>query len=122
MDRVEFAYLSEFLARSDPVFGLVRTRFGFVLLDRPGMAALRGRLRGEPAGKPDLIGRLSWRRDPERAAAESDVRRDAFGRVTVPLLGRLLRRLPRGIHYLNVGHANLTDRVMTAVKALDGRI
>ena len=122
VDRVEFAYLTEFLARTDPVFGLVRTRFGFVLLDRTGMAALRGRLRGEPAGKPDLIGRMSWRHDPKRAAAESDVRRDALARVTVPLLGRLLRQLPKGIQYFNVGHANLTDRVMAAVKSRNGRI
>jgi glycosyltransferase involved in cell wall biosynthesis len=122
VDRVEFAYLSELLSRADPVFGLVRTRFGFVLLDRPGMRRLRGRLLGGPSGKADLIGRLSWRRDPKRAAAEADARRGALARGAVPLLGRVLRQVPEGIHYLNVGHANLTDRVMRAVKARGGRI
>ena len=32
VDRVEMAYLSEFLEHSVPIFGLVRTSFGYVLL------------------------------------------------------------------------------------------
>ena len=122
VDRVEFAYLSEFLSRADPVFGLVRTRYGFALLDRAGMDRLRGRLMGGAAGKADLLGRLSWPRDPLRAVAEADVRRRALARGAVPLLNRVLRRLPSGVHYFNVGHANLTDRVMRAVKGTGGRV
>ena len=121
VDRVEFAYLTQVVGMAAPVFGLVRTRFGFVLLDRVGMQRVSARV-ANGGGKPDLLGRISWRGDPARAASEADVRRDAIGRAVVPFLGRLLRRLPDGFDYLNVGHANLTDRVMRAVKARGGRI
>ena len=122
VDRVEFAYLCELLRRKDPVFGLVRTRFGFLTLGRAGMCDLRARIDGAPSGKTDLFGRLVWRGDPVRAAAEADARRGAVARAAAPLLGPLMRRLPRGIVYLNVGHANLTDRVMRAVKACGGQV
>ena len=122
VDRVEFAYLCELLRRPEPAFGLVRTRFGFVTLGRAGMCGLRARIEGAPSGKTDLFGRLSWRGDPVRAAAEADARRGALARAVVPLLGLLMRRLPRGFVYLNVGHANLTDRVMQAVKARGGQV
>ena len=121
VDRVEFAYLTRLLGMDAPVFGLVRTRFGFVLLDRRGMQGVSDRV-ASGGGKPDLLSHLSWRGNPARAASEADVRRDAIGRALVPFLGRLLRRLPDGFSYLNVGHANLTDRVMRAVKARGGRI
>ena len=122
VDRVEFAYLTELLRRPDPLFGLVRLRWGFALLGRAGIEGLRGRLCGEPGGKADWRGRLAWRRDPLRAAAEADVRRGALARGAVPFLKRLMRHLPPGISYLNVGHANLTDRVMLAVRARGGKV
>ena len=41
VDRVEFAYLEQFLRLDTPCLGLVRTAPGFLLLDRPAMTALR---------------------------------------------------------------------------------
>lgn len=53
VDRVEAAYARELLTREAPLFGLVRTSMGFVLLDRGGggVQALWDRLTGvEPWG------------------------------------------------------------------------
>ena len=115
VDRVEFAYLTHFLGLETPLYGLVRSRVGFVLLDRIGCAGLAARVRGDVAvGQSDLIGRLTHRRNPMRARAEADMRRLAIARVARPFLRWLLRDLA-GACYLNVGHANLTERVLRSV-------
>ena len=122
VDRVEFAYLTRLLAGETPLFALVRTRLGFVLLDRAGAQGVADRAAGQALGKVDWIGRLIWRGDALRARAEADVRRLAAGRATRLGLGRLLRHLPVGFVYYNVGHANLAARVMRAVKAAGGKV
>ena len=43
IDRVELAYLRYLLGRPEPLFGLVRTALGFVLLDRPGVQGILDR-------------------------------------------------------------------------------
>lgn len=124
IDRVEFAYLSRFLALDEPVFALVRTRLGFVLLDRQGAAAFAARLGGEVAlGPPDLLGRLVHRSKPLRARIEADLRRLALARATrLGLAAMLRRKLPSGTAYFNVGHANLTDRSLGAMAAAGMRV
>ncbi len=116
IDRVEFAYLTHFLGLDAAFYGLVRSRAGFVLLDRSGCAGLAARVRGDEAlGPIDLIGRLTHRRNPTRARAEADMRRLAIARAARPFLRGMLRGLA-GARYLNVGHANLTERVLQSVK------
>ena len=113
IDRVEYAYLDHLLQTDRPVFGLVRTALGFVLLDRAGCGQLAVLVRGDGVlGKTDLIGRLFLRRNPTRARAEAAVRRLAIARCARPFLAAMLRKLPHGSSYLNVGHANLTARCM----------
>ena len=46
IDRVERAYLDHFVRDDVPTFGLIRTAFGYLLLDRAGMIAFHDRLRG----------------------------------------------------------------------------
>ena len=117
IDRVEYAYLTHLLGLEDPLFGLVRTRLGYVLLDREGCAGLAARVRGDIAlGKADLIGRLIHRSNPMRARAEADIRRMAKARTARPFLRQMLRRLAGG-SYLNTGHANLTDHNLAAIRA-----
>lgn len=124
VDRVEFAYLSHLLTLDQPLFGLVRTPLGFLLLDRSGMIALRSLVLGEtPLADADLLGHLSHRREPRRAKADATLRRLAIARAPRPLLTRLLRRhLPQGSSYLNTGHANLTDRSLRAIRKAGLRI
>lgn len=106
VDRVEFAYLTQVLAMDAPAFGLVRSALGFLLLDLAGMRLLLADL--PPMAQPDLIGRIAYRRDRLRATAEAVLRRAAVARCPRRGLRRmLLRHLPAGGSYFNVGHANL---------------
>ncbi|MES2433261.1 MAG: glycosyltransferase family 1 protein [Pseudomonadota bacterium] len=116
VDRVEYAYLDQFLRLDTPCLGLVRTALGFLLLDRTAMTALRdGSL---DLTRNDLIGRIAWRRDPARGLAEAALRRLAIARCTKRSLTRLLKRnLPPGSSYFNIGHANLDDRSLRQVHA-----
>jgi glycosyltransferase involved in cell wall biosynthesis len=124
IDRVEFAYLQMVLARGGPVFALVRTGFGYVILDRVGMAGLAARITGAvPLGRADVLGRLAHRRDRVRAQAEADVRRLAVARaVGLSLRRMIVRYLPDGGRYFNTGHANLSDAAMRAVRTAGLRI
>ncbi|MBA85830.1 glycosyltransferase [Thalassobius sp. S69A] len=117
VDRVELAYLTHFMQLDTPVFGLARTRLGYVLLDRAGLQAFGARVQGhQPWGAPD---RLSWgmRLSVDQKRAESDLRRWAIARCLPQRLPRMLRRnLSPGGVYLNVGHSNLTQRVLHSVR------
>ncbi len=107
VDRVERAYLRAVLADPVPAFGLIRTRYGYLLLDEDGLSSLEGPLSDGQAGD-------AW----------SLARRVSIARVPPPFLTRMLgRKLPAGVAYLNVGHSNLTPRVLRSVKAIaDARI
>lgn len=122
VDRVELAYLDQFLADGVPLFALVRTALGFVLLDARGARAIQARAKGQAGlGPVDLLGRLTRRHDPLRGQAEADLRRLALARCAVPGLARMLRRhLPGQVDCYNTGHANLTTRTLSAQKALPG--
>ena len=124
VDRVELAYLSHLLTLDAPLFALARTALGYVLLDRAGMQAFYDRLDGgEEWGAADLLSRLPRARNAALMQAESDLRRFALARCLPSGLERMLRReMPSGVSYLNVGHSNLTERVLGAVKTAEGRI
>ncbi len=124
IDRVELAYLAQFLEMETPVFGLVRSAFGYLLLDRSGMIAFQDRLTGRVQwGRADLASRMLRGRGAAVQRAESDVRRLAVDRaVPFRLASMLAAHLPAGFAYINVGHSNLTDRVLGAVTAAQGQI
>lgn len=118
IDRVERAYLSRFLQEPVPVFGLMRSAAGWLLLDRAGCEAFaRLTMDGSALPQADLLSRFLHRHDPLRARAESAARKLAIARAARPGLGRLLRGLPRPAMYFNVGHANLTASGLAATKA-----
>ncbi|WP_237267522.1 glycosyltransferase [Sulfitobacter alexandrii] len=118
------AYLRQFLHDDVPCWGLVRTALGYVLLDRFGLACFIDRVEGRDAwGRADLLSRLARRRPGIVRRAESDLRRLAVARVRRAGLPRLLQRqFPDGFDYFNVGHSNLTDRVLGGVKGAGGRV
>jgi glycosyltransferase involved in cell wall biosynthesis len=123
IDRVEYAYLSFLLKLDAPFFGLVRTAAGWLLLDRSGCKSLYDLAQAMAQLAPaDFLSRLSNRKDPMRARAESAARRICVARTARPFLGRLLRCLPGGASYLNVGHANLTARGLAALRRSGLRI
>ncbi len=114
VDRVELAYLRALLQDDAPLFGLLRAQLGYILLDQAGIEALLPALTGpEPDLVPDAQRRRTWRR----------ARQVSIGRVPPPLLGRMLRgALPTGVAYINVGHSNLTDRVLRTLRAIKAQV
>ena len=116
IDRVELAYLRHLLRAPQPLYALVRTRFGFLLLDEDGARAALDRFEGRAQwGKADLLGRLSLRAHPMKRRAEADLRRRAVARCRHGALGRaLLAELPPGTVYFNTGHSNLADDTLAA--------
>jgi glycosyltransferase involved in cell wall biosynthesis len=117
IDRVERAYLLELLKRPTPLFGLVRTSLGYLLLDRKAFIALDASLVSGFWGKADLLSRLASKGSPERKKAESLLRGLSVARCLPVGLGRMLRQhLPAGTEYFNVGHSDLTPRVLAALR------
>lgn len=121
VDRVEQAYLTEFLDQSAPVFGLVRSALGFLLLDRNGLKALRDQ--SVDLSAADFASRLAWRKDPLRARAETGIRRLAIARCLPRRLERMLRaHLPERADYFNIGHANLDLKTLGRIAQAKARI
>jgi glycosyltransferase involved in cell wall biosynthesis len=120
IDRVELAYLRRLASDETPLFLLVRTVLGYILLDQAGAKKVLARFEGQaPWGKADLVGRLSRKTTPEKQAAEADLRRLAMARCRKGgLVAMLKRRMPTGSVYLNVGHSNLTEEVLSAWRNL----
>ncbi|MDO6732340.1 glycosyltransferase family 1 protein [Marinovum sp. 2_MG-2023] len=127
VDRVEFAYLRALVADAVPVFALARTRQGYVLLAPEGAAEILRRAGADEWGPLDALGRFLGRvsgGSEIRRRAEADLRRNARARTLPHRLGAMLQQhLPAGISYLNTGHSNLTDRVISALRCVrDARI
>jgi len=120
VDRVELAYLETLLSGPVPVWGLARTPLGYVLLDRAGLNEWYKRLTGAlPFCAPDLVSRLSRGQTKIMRCAQSEARKRAVARCAPRGLAAMLRRcLPHGTAYLNTGHSNLSQRVLSAVRSL----
>ena len=122
IDRVERAYLSRFLRDDVPVFGLIRSAFGYLLLDRSGLQRFEATLDGRDAtGPSDLLSLLPFGRNKALTRAETAARRLSVMRgLPWKLPGMLRHAAPDGFDYYNVGHSNLTDRVLRAVAEARG--
>ncbi|MBY5933339.1 glycosyltransferase [Tateyamaria omphalii] len=107
VDRVELAYLRALQDAPEPVFGLIRSRFGYILLGPEGVAA----------ATPILSGAVDAQ---QISKAWHHIRRAAISRGLPFALPRMLRdHLPAGTAYLNTGHSNVTDRVLRAMNGAD---
>jgi len=118
VDRVEMAYLKALVDRKRPAFGLVRTPLGYLLLDENGMRGLADRIEGRVAwGPATRLSRAFRKLSPMQQRGLSDLRKLAIARTHRAGLTRLLaKHMPPQCAYLNVGHSNLTGRVIHAVK------
>ncbi|SFB11856.1 Glycosyl transferases group 1 [Poseidonocella pacifica] len=118
IDRVERAWLRHAITELPRSWGLIRTAYGYLLLDRAGMAFLDASLSSGDWGNSDLLSRLARGLDAPQQRAEAALRRAAMTRCAAPMLRRMLSRsLPGDFDYINVGHSNLTERVMSSVRA-----
>ena len=119
VDRVEFAYLKRFLADDAACFFLVKTAYGFVLLDQEGGDVVRHACTTQKWGQPDLLSRLRRKMRAEVQAAQSLVRRHRVARCGARGLSLMLgENLPDGVDFYNVGHTNLTVDYLESIKAL----
>ncbi|GGX40210.1 glycosyl transferase [Tateyamaria omphalii] len=110
VDRVELAYLRTLQDAPEPLYGLIRSRLGYILLDPNGVASLTRILSGPNGAPPDQQNRAAWKL----------ARRNAIGRVPPFGLPRMLNKcLPQGTSYLNTGHSNLTERVLRTLKSAE---
>ncbi len=121
VDRVEFAYLKQFAA--DPsANAVVRTALGYVLLDQGGMRAFVAAHQSGDWGQVDLLSRLNRRLTDAAKRGQSLVRRHARARCRPNGLPRMLgKHLPGSFAYYNVGHSNLTQRMLLSVGGAGGR-
>ncbi|WP_176244083.1 glycosyltransferase family 4 protein [Pseudoruegeria aquimaris] len=124
MDRVEAAYLSEVIERPEPAFGLLRSRYGFLLLDRSGLSALKRWLAApETLVRRDLLSRLPPRRTADAQAIETAARAVCIARcLPRQLRGRLRTAFPEGFDYFNTGHANLSPEVLSAMQGGESHV
>ncbi|MBV1867408.1 MAG: glycosyltransferase family 4 protein [Marinosulfonomonas sp.] len=122
IDRVELAYFSKFLSETPVFFCLVKLRFGYVLLDRAGAQAVYDRMvLGAEWGSINRLRSFGSKLLNSVIQAESDISRLSVGHALAQGLSGLLRKhLPDGTEYFNVGHSNLSKRVLGAMKSLPG--
>lgn len=118
IDRIEQAYIRHLIADPGPLFGLARTRFGYLLLDKAGCSALLQHCARPVWNHADLLSRLSRKGDPMRGKTETGLRRVALDRAVPSRLTRMLgRHVPPGAVYLNTGQTNFNDTVIHALRA-----
>ncbi len=116
IDRVEAAYLDHLTGQDLPVFGLLRTGLGFVLISKAGCRALADLV----AGRSALQDLPFW---AGGAKPSSSILRGAFAlrahwvRLRPKrFLPSLLACVPAHSAYLNVGHSNLTPQVFSGLR------
>ena len=119
VDRVELAYFEEFVRRRRKMLCLCRIPGRYVFLDVTGAKEILNRIKGvTPWGSRDFLSRLSRNKTPVFQQCLSDLRRYSLCRCLPNGLGRTLKKItPEGVDYFNVGHSNLRQKVLAAVKA-----
>ncbi len=121
VDRVELAYLRQLVDEPVAFYALARTRLGYVLLDREGAREFLHAIETGQFDALDGLGRIAFQRPLAERQAEATVRRLALARCLPIRLSRMLRRhLPEGAIYLNTGHSNLTNRVISTWRTMRG--
>ncbi len=121
VDRVELAYLKKFSTAPFQSFALARTALGFVLLDQQGMALFLRHWEDANWPHPDFVSRMNTRLSGSAKVGQTAVRSLAVDRARPSRLAQLIRRrLPGAFSYFNVGHSNLSKRVLRSVSAAQG--
>lgn len=122
VDRVEYAYARALSRQAVPCFGLVRSRFGVILVKPELLWPVVQRICHGKRRAPDLLSRLARGKTQAQQEAESEMRGAALDRGLVRALPKLLaRHLPAGFSYINVGHSNLAPPIFAAIRAAGGR-
>ncbi|MCO5127069.1 MAG: glycosyltransferase family 4 protein [Rhodobacteraceae bacterium] len=121
VDRVERAYLVALLARTTPLFLLVRSPVGYLVLPRSAGPLILGWLDAPQTvprpGLPFGLARdLSLPRQARIALRARRVRSCLPWRLTAAARATM----PQGGVYLNVGHSNLSHRTLSQLHSVPG--
>jgi glycosyltransferase involved in cell wall biosynthesis len=119
VDRVEYAYLNRCLRHHPDTRYICRTTRGYLLLGRDGGSCLSDILDGRlPLGRADRLSRAYGKARNPRHRAEAMLRPHATARCLAGRISTMLRAQFRDqTVYLNVGHSNLSLRMLAAVSA-----
>lgn len=122
IDRVELAYLRHLPETGVQCFGLLRTSAGIVVLRQEAFGVIAQWAAGaEIPQRRDVLARLSRRGSAFQGRIETALRAHALARCPMILAGRVLARICKAeTVYLNVGHSNLTHRMMRALRYVPG--
>ncbi|MCT8331357.1 glycosyltransferase family 4 protein [Albidovulum sediminis] len=121
VDRVERAYLRALLARHTPLFLLLRTPFGHLILPRTAGPLVLGWIASpQTVPRPDFPFGLG--RDLPILKRARIALRDHRLRSCLPwrLTRAVHATMPQGGVYLNVGHANLSERTLAQLQDVPG--
>ncbi|WP_161634085.1 glycosyltransferase [Sulfitobacter noctilucae] len=93
-------------------------------MDKTGLRGFRGALMGlREWPVPDRLSKVSRGRNKALTQAETEIRQTSLARsLPIGLRRMLAANLGSGFTYYNVGHSNLTQRVMRSTKAAGGRV
>lgn len=122
VDRVELAYLEHLLEADIPLFGLVRTGAGYLLLDATGLETVLPQFQGRAEwGAADWLSGLFRKRPAMVRRAESQMRGKAIARCRPRGLSAMLRRaVPKGTQYINTGQSHLSHKALSDIRAGTG--
>ncbi|MEM6390654.1 MAG: glycosyltransferase family 1 protein [Pseudomonadota bacterium] len=122
IDRVELAWAHHLLHGPSPAFALCRTTRGFLLLDRTGMERLLALAKGDvPLGGADALSRLIGRGGDPRHRVEGMLRPLAVDRCLPGRLAAMVGRWRPEV-YFNVGHSNLTQPSLRALRSMGAAV
>lgn len=122
IDRVELAYMRHLPQTGIPCLGLLRTSAGMIVLRQEAFGTIAQWADGaEIPKRRDLLARLSVRGSDVQGRIETALRAHALARCPMMFADRVLARICKAqTVYLNVGHSNLTHRMMRALRNVPG--
>lgn len=115
IDRVELAYLKAVIEDDMPAFALARSALGYLLLDKQGMRRFLQHLLENRWPKADFLSRYNPRLSESARVGQTAARKLAIDRAVPRRLEQMLACQNVEFRYINVGHSNLTERVLRAV-------
>lgn len=121
VDRVERAYLQALLARHTPLFLLLQTPYGYIVLPRAAGPLILGWIAApKSVPRPALPFGLGRRLSLRRAVRIALRAHRAASCLPVRLRATIRSLMPQGGVYLNVGLSNLSGRTLSQLQAVPG--
>ena len=118
IDRVETAYIKQFLQMNDRNLFIARLGRHSVVLDKRATVELLEKMtKTHDWGRPSLADAVRFKLNWEQRCARSFTKRRAISKALTSDVSKLLAKIDLTYYeYFNVGHTNLTDSFLSALK------